>query len=219
MTTHPPPLAMDDARPITLLIADDHPLILAGLAALIRTEPTLMLVGEAVDAVAAVDQYLRLRPDVMLVDLNMPGGGGIEAIRKVRALVPDARIVILTTYDGDEDVHRGLLAGASAYLLKQSGLDEVVHCVRQVAANRRYLAPGLAEKLAARVDGNRLSRRELEILVHLAAGLSNKMIARTENIGVGTVKYHVNNILSKLNVSCRTEAACVAARRGLIQQY
>ena len=219
MTTHPPPLAMDDARPITLLIADDHPLILAGLAALIRTEPTLMLVGEAVDAVAAVDQYLRLRPDVMLVDLNMPGGGGIEAIRKIRALVPDARIVILTTYDGDEDVHRGLLAGASAYLLKQSGLDEVVHCVRQVAANRRYLAPGLAEKLAARVDGNRLSRRELEILVHLAAGLSNKMIARTENIGVGTVKYHVNNILSKLNVSCRTEAACVAARRGLIQQY
>jgi DNA-binding NarL/FixJ family response regulator len=219
MTTHPPPLAMDDARPITLLIADDHPLILAGLAALIRTEPTLMLVGEAVDAVAAVDQYLRLRPDVMLVDLNMPGGGGIEAIRKVRALVPDARIVILTTYDGDEDVHRGLLAGASAYLLKQSGLDEVVHCVRQAAANRRYLAPGLAEKLAARVDGNRLSRRELEILVHLAAGLSNKMIARTENIGVGTVKYHVNNILSKLNVSCRTEAACVAARRRLIQQY
>ncbi|MBW8901111.1 MAG: response regulator transcription factor [Massilia sp.] len=210
---------MDDARPITLLIADDHPLILAGLAALIRAEPGLALVGQAGDAVAAVDHYLRLRPDVMLVDLNMPGGGGIEAIRKIRAIVPDARIVILTTYDGDEDVHRGLLAGASAYLLKQSGLDEVVHCVRQVAANRRYLAPGLAEKLAARVDGNRLSRRELEILVHLAAGLSNKMIARTENIGVGTVKYHVNNILSKLNVSCRTEAASVAARRGLIQSY
>jgi DNA-binding NarL/FixJ family response regulator len=210
---------MDDARPITVLVADDHPLILAGLAALIRTEPGFALVGQAADAVAAVEDYLRLRPDVMLVDLNMPGGGGIEAIRKVRALVPDARIVILTTYDGDEDVHRGLLAGASAYLLKQSGLDEVLHCVRQVAANRRYLAPGLAEKLATRVDANRLSRRELEILAHLAAGLSNKLIARKENIGVGTVKYHVNNILSKLNVSCRTEAACVAARRGLIQPY
>jgi len=210
---------MDDPRPITVLIADDHPLILAGLAALIRAEPALQLVGEASDAVAAVEQYLRLRPDIMLVDLNMPGGGGVEAIRKIRALVPDARIVILTTYDGDEDVHRGLLAGASAYLLKQSGLDEVLLCVRQVAANRRYLAPGLAEKLAGRVNANRLSRRELEILAHLSAGMSNKMIARTENIGVGTVKYHVNNILSKLNVSCRTEAACVAARRGLIHSY
>jgi DNA-binding NarL/FixJ family response regulator len=210
---------MDDPRPITVLIADDHPLIRAGLAALIGAEPALQLVGEAGDGVAAVEHYLRLRPDVMLVDLNMPGGGGVEAIRKIRALVPDARMVILTTYDGDEDVHRGLLAGASAYLLKQSGLDEVVQCVRQVAANRRYLAPGLAEKLASRVDANRLSRRELEILAHLSAGMSNKMIARTENIGVGTVKYHVNNILSKLNVSCRTEAACVAARRGLIHAY
>jgi len=210
---------LDDPRPITLLIADDHPLILAGLAAIIRTEPDLALLGQASDATSAVEQYVRLRPDVLLIDLNMPGGGGIAAIRAIRALVPDARIVILTTYDGDEDVHRGMLAGASGYLLKQSGLDDVLHCVRQVAANRRYLAPGLAEKLADRVDANRLSRRELEILERLAAGMSNKMIARTENIGVGTVKYHVNNILSKLNVSCRTEAACVAARHGLIHAY
>ncbi|MCS0580047.1 response regulator transcription factor [Massilia pinisoli] len=217
MTMYLPPL--EDARPITLLIADDHPLILAGLAALIRAEPGLQLAGEAVDAPTAVAQYMRLRPDVMLIDLNMPGGGGIDAIRQVRALVPDARIVILSAYDGDEDVHRGLQAGASAYLLKQSGLDEVLQCVRLVAANRRYLAPGLAEKLAQRVEANRLSPRELQILAHLAAGMSNKVIARTENIGVGTVKYHVNNILSKLNVSCRTEAACVAARRGLIHTY
>ncbi len=206
---------MDEARPITLVVADDHPLILAGLAAMIRDEPALALLGQAADGPAAVDMYLRLRPDVLLVDLNMPGGG-VEAIRRIRAAVPDAKIVILTTWEGDEDVHRGLLAGASAYLLKQSGLEQVVDCVRQVAANRRYLAPGLAEKLAARVPANRLSPRELEILAHLSAGMSNKMIARTENIGVGTVKYHVNNILSKLDVSCRTEAACVAARRGLL---
>lgn len=210
---------MDDARPITVLIADDHPLILAGLAAIIRDDPALALAGQASDATAAVDLYLRLRPDVLLIDLNMPGGGGLEAIRSIRALVPDARVVVLTTYDGDEDVHRAMLAGAGGYLLKQSGLDDVLHCVRQVAAGRRYLAPGLAEKLADRVDANRLSRREMEILAHLAAGMSNKLIARTENIGVGTVKYHVNNILSKLNVSCRTEAACVAARRGLILAY
>ena len=210
---------MDDMRPITVLIADDHPLILAGLAAVIATEPALTLAGQARDAAAAVEQFVRLRPDVLLIDLNMPAGGGLEAIRAIRALVPDARIVILTTYDGDEDIYRGMLAGASGYLLKQSGLDDVLHCVRQVAAGRRYLAPGLAEKLAGRVDANRLSRREMEILAHLAAGMSNKVIARTENIGVGTVKYHVNNILSKLNVSCRTEAACVAARRGLIHAY
>ncbi|WP_296952819.1 response regulator transcription factor [uncultured Massilia sp.] len=207
---------MDDRRPISLVIADDHPLILAGLAAMIRDEPALTLLGQAVDGPAAVDMVLRLRPDVLLIDLNMPGGNGVDAIRRIRAALPDARIVILTTWEGDEDVHRGLLAGASAYLLKQSSLEQVVDCVRQVAANRRYLAPGLAEKLAARVPANRLSRRELEILAHLSAGMSNKMIARTENIGVGTVKYHVNNILSKLDVSCRTEAACVAARRGLL---
>lgn len=207
------------ARPIRVLIADDHPLILAGLATLIRGEPGLELVGQASDGRYAVEDYLRLRPDVLLIDLNMPGGGGLEAIRRIRGLVPDARIVILTTYDGDEDVHRGLAAGASAYLLKGSGLDEVAHAIRQAAADRRYLAPGLAEKLAGRMAANRLSPRELEILAHLSAGLSNKMIARTENIGVGTVKYHVNNILAKLDVSCRTEAACVAARRGLIHAY
>jgi len=210
---------LDDLRPISLVVADDHPLILAGLAAMIREDASLELLGQAADGPGAVELYLRLRPDVLLIDLNMPGGGGVEAIGRIRAIVPDAKIVILTTWEGDEDVHRGLLAGASAYLLKQSGLEQVVHCVRQVAANRRFLAPGLAEKLAARVPANRLSPRELEILARLSAGMSNKLIARAENIGVGTVKYHVNNILSKLNVSSRTEAACVAARRGLIHPY
>jgi len=210
---------LDDLRPISLVVADDHPLILAGLAAMIREDASLELLGQAADGPGAVELYLRLRPDVLLIDLNMPGGGGVEAIGRIRAIVPDAKIVILTTWEGDEDVHRGLLAGASAYLLKQSGLEQVAHCVRQVAANRRFLAPGLAEKLAARVPANRLSPRELEILARLSAGMSNKLIARAENIGVGTVKYHVNNILSKLNVSSRTEAACVAARRGLIHPY
>ena len=210
---------MDDLRPISLVVADDHPLILAGLAAMIREDASLELLGQAADGPGAVELYLRLRPDVLLIDLNMPGGGGVEAIGRIRAIVPDAKIVILTTWEGDEDVHLGLLAGASAYLLKQSGLEQVAHCVRKVAANRRFLAPGLAEKLAARVPANRLSPRELEILARLSAGMSNKLIARAENIGVGTVKYHVNNILSKLNVSSRTEAACVAARRGLIHPY
>jgi DNA-binding NarL/FixJ family response regulator len=209
---------MDKSR-ISLVIADDHPLILAGIAALIEGEPELELLGQAVDTGQAVAQYERLRPDVLLIDLNMPGGGGLEAIARIRARHPGARIVILTTYEGDEDVHRALEAGASAYLLKHSGFDEIVHCVRQVARHRRYLPPQLAEKLAARIPASSLSRRELDILAHLSAGKSNKLIARDAGIGVGTVKFHVNNILSKLDVSCRTEAASVARQRGLLHPF
>lgn len=207
-----------DNSTISLVIADDHPLILAGIATLIEAEPELVLLGQATDADGAVEQYERLRPDVLLVDLNMPGGG-LEAIARVRARHPDAKIVILTTYEGDEDVHRGLAAGASGYLLKQSGFEEIVDCVRQVLRQGRYLPPRLAEKLAARIHTSPLSRRELDILAHLSAGKSNKLIARDAGIGVGTVKYHINNILTKLNVTSRTEAASVAQRRGLLHPF
>lgn len=207
-----------DKPTISLVIADDHPLILAGIAALIESEPGFALLGQAVNAAQAVEQYERLRPDVLLIDLNMPGGG-LEAIAQVRQRDAAAKVVILTTYEGDENVHRALHAGASAYLLKQAGFEEIVHCVRQVANHRRYLPPQLAEKLAQRVYTSELSRRELDILAHLSAGKSNKVIARDAGIGVGTVKYHVNNILSKLNVSCRTEAACVARQRGLLHPF
>lgn len=207
-----------DKPTISLVIADDHPLILAGIATLIESEPGFELLGQAVNAAQAVEHYERLRPDVLLIDLNMPGGG-LEAIAQVRKRHPEAKVVILTTYEGDENVHRALHAGASAYLLKQAGFEEIVHCVRQVANHRRYLPPQLAEKLAQRIHTSELSRRELDILAHLSAGKSNKVIARDAGIGVGTVKYHVNNILSKLNVSCRTEAACVARQRGLLQPF
>jgi len=204
--------------PISLVIADDHPLILAGLAALIEAEPALALLGQAQDADGAVAAYARMRPDVLLVDLNMPGGG-LEAIARVRAHYPQARIVILTTFEGDEHVHRALAAGASAYLLKQSAFEQILHCLRQVMGGRRYLPPQLAEKLAGRIHASALSARELDILGHLSAGKSNKLIARDAGIGIGTVKYHINNILSKLNVSSRTEAASVAQRRGLLSTY
>jgi DNA-binding NarL/FixJ family response regulator len=203
---------------ISLVIADDHPLILAGIATLIESEPSFELLGQAVDAMQAVEQYKRLRPDVLLIDLNMPGGG-LDAIAQVKAFHADAKIVILTTYEGDEDVHRGLRAGASAYLLKQASFEEIVHSVRQVANDRRYLPPVLVEKLASRINANQLSKRELDILAHLSAGKSNKVIARDAGIGIGTVKYHINNILSKLNVSCRTEAASVAQKRGLLHPF
>lgn len=207
-----------DKPSVSLVIADDHPLILAGIASLIESEPGFVLLGQAQNADGAVALYERLRPDVLLVDLNMPGNG-LDAIARVRAGDPDARAIILTSYEGDENVHRALLAGASAYLLKNAGFDEIAHCVRQVANNRRYLPPRLAQQLAQRIQASALSRRELDILAHLSAGKSNKVIARDAGIGVGTVKYHINNILSKLNVSCRTEAACVAQQRGLLQSF
>jgi DNA-binding NarL/FixJ family response regulator len=207
-----------DKCPISLVIADDHPLILAGLASLIESEPDLALLGQGASAAEAVALYERLRPDVMLVDLNMPGGG-LEAIIATRRTHPDAKIVMLTSYEGDENVHRALQAGAAGYLLKQAGFEEILRCVRQVVEQRRYLPALLADKLALRIHTSPLSRRELDILAHLSAGKSNKLIARDAGIGVGTVKYHVNNILSKLNVSCRTEAASVAQQRGLLQAF
>lgn len=203
---------------ISLAIADDHPLILSGFAALIQAEPSFVLLGQAADGLAAVALHAALRPDVMLMDLNMPLCGGVEAIKRIRDSDPQARIVILTTYEGEEDVYRGLLAGACAYLLKSSSYEQIVACIRQVATSGKYLSPFIAAKLATRIGANELSAREMEILVYLSTGKSNKLIARAAGIGVGTVKFHVNNILSKLNVSCRTEATSVALKRGLIHQ-
>jgi DNA-binding NarL/FixJ family response regulator len=209
---------MTEHSAISLLIVDDHPLILSGIASLVESEPSFTLLGQASNGLEAVEQYIRLRPDVMLMDLNMPQFGGLAAIGRIRNIDANARIIILTAYEGDEDVYRAIKAGARAYLLKSAGFDQIVHCVRQVAANGNYLPPALAAKLANRIGGDQLSPRELDILIHLSTGKSNKLIARAAGIGVGTVKFHVNNILSKLNVSCRTEAASVALKRGLIHQ-
>ena len=207
------------ADAISLVIVDDHPLILSGLVSLFQADPSFALLGQAANGLEAVEQYQRHRPDVMLMDLNMPECGGVEAIKRIRQLDANARIIILTTYEGEEDVHRALQAGARAYLLKSASFEHIGQCVRQVAANGKYLPPALAAKLANRIGANQLSPRELEILVHLSEGKSNKLIARAAGIGVGTVKFHVNNILSKLNVSCRTEAASVALKRGLIHSH
>jgi two-component system NarL family response regulator len=176
-------------------------------------------VAQATTGREAFECYQQFRPDVVLMDLNMPEMNGVHAIEAIRALDPGANIVILTTYQGEEDVYRGLRAGAKAYLLKDAGLEQLADCIKAVAAGRKFLPPELAAKLADRLDVNRLSKRELEILAHLSAGQSNKMIARSAGIEVGTVKFHVNNILTKLNVSSRTEAATVAAQRGLLGQY
>ena len=207
---------MSTQPPTSILIADHHPLILAGMASLIGGEASLKLVGQASDGVHAVAQYEALRPDLLLIDPNMPLCGGIEAIGPIRELDPTARIVIVSSHDGDEDVHRALGAGASGYLLKSASFAQMLDCIALVMAGKRYVAPELSRKLNARMLANTLSVREREILNHLASGMSNKVIARAAGIGVGTVKFHINNILSKLNVASRTEAAVVAARRGLV---
>ncbi|SFH61717.1 two component transcriptional regulator, LuxR family [Collimonas sp. OK307] len=204
---------------ISILIADDHPLILAGLTSLINATPGFHLVAQASDGPQALDYYDQLRPNVVLMDLNMPEMNGVETIGRIRRINPNACIVILTSYQGEEDVYRGLHAGAQAYLLKDAGMEQLIQCIKTVAAGSKFLPTAVASKLAERMETNRLSKRELEILVHLATGKSNKMIARCAGIEVGTVKFHVNNILAKLNVSSRTEAATVAARRGLLSIF
>lgn len=205
--------------PISILIADDHPLILAGLASLLATMPEFRVVAQATDGLEAVALYRQHRPNVVIMDLSMPRLNGVEAIEQIRAEDSSASIVILTTYQGDEDVFRGLRAGAKAYLLKDGDSRQLVDCLRAVASGQQFLPAEVASKLAERKATSQLSRRELDILAHLATGKSNKMIARSADIEVGTVKFHVNNILAKLNVASRTEAATVAARRGLLSVF
>jgi two-component system NarL family response regulator len=205
--------------PISILIADDHPLILAGLSSLLGAMPEFRVVAQATDGQQAVALYRQHRPDVVIMDLSMPRMNGVEAIERIRADDDCASIVILTTYQGDEDVYRGLRAGAKAYLLKDADSRQLVDCLRTVASGQQFLPAEVASKLAERKATSQLSRRELEILAYLATGKSNKMIARSADIEVGTVKFHVNNILAKLNVASRTEAATVAARRGLLSVF
>jgi two-component system NarL family response regulator len=207
---------MTDTGPCRVLIADDHPIVRMGLAGMVAAQPNLSLVGQADSGEAAVVQYRQLRPDVVLMDLRMPGLDGVAAIEAIRENDPAARIIILTTFDGEEDIYRGLRAGAKAYLLKDSPYEQIIDCIDAVRRGRRYLPPSVAVKLADRLEGDALSRRELEVLRQMATGMSNKEIARVTSITEGTVKFHVTAIMAKLATKSRTEAVAVAIRRGLI---
>lgn len=213
-----PPIPQADPAPIRVLIADDHAVVREGLAAMIGRQVDMQVVAEAGDGIEAVRLWQIHRPDVCLVDLRMPRLDGVGVIGQVRALDPKARIVILTTFDGDEDIYRGMRAGAKAYLLKDAPREQLLDCIRMVQAGNTYVPPNVAAKLAAQVSGERLTGRELEILSLMAAGDSNKAIARKLDITEGTVKTHVKSVLFKLGTTSRTEAAAVAARRGLIER-
>lgn len=203
-------------NPIRLLIADDHPVVREGLAAMLNRRQDMAVVGEASNGREAVELYRREKPDVTLMDLRMPELGGVEAITAIRAEFPDARFIVLTTYDGDEDITRALKAGAQAYLLKDTPREELLDAIRAVHAGHKRIAPEMAGKLAERLTAPELTGRELDVLKLIVAGKSNKEIGQALSITEGTVKVHVNNLLGKLGVSDRTQAVTEALRRGIV---
>ena len=208
---------MEPRTKIRVLLADDHPLVREGVRALISRRSDMTVVAEASNGAEAVELFSRHRPDVALIDLRMPGTDGVDAITIIRERFPDARIIVLTTFHGDEDIYRALRAGAKAYLLKDVGREELLECVRSVSEGRAYLPKSVAAKLAERVAGPQLTARELDVLRLMGAGKSNKEIGGRLRVVEGTVKAHVNNILSKLKVRGRTEAVALAVKRGIIR--
>ena len=202
---------------IRILIADDHSVVREGLVSLVKRKPDMTVVGEASNGREAVDLWKEHRPDVTLLDLRMPELDGVGTIKELRQLDENARIVVLTTFDGDEDIYRAIKAGAKGYLLKDVAREALMESIRKVHAGETCMPPALAAKLAERVSGEALSAREIEVLQRIAAGKSNKEIAAELFISEGTVKSHVKSIFSKLDVVSRTEAVATATRRGLIQ--
>ena len=201
---------------IRVLTADDHPVVRTGIAAMIANEPDMKVIAEASDGAKAVALYNEHKPDVVLMDLRMPNVDGVAAIREIVSANPDARIVALTTYDGDADIYRALDAGASGYLIKDMLGDELVKAVRTAAAGKRIIPPVVAGRLAEFTPRVDLTAREVEVLRLVAKGLRNKEIARVIGRTEETVKVHLKHLMQKLGVDDRTEAVTLALQRGII---
>ncbi|PSB14479.1 DNA-binding response regulator [filamentous cyanobacterium CCP2] len=201
--------------PIRLLIADDHPSMREGLSALLEKQSDFQVVALAQNGVDAIAKYRQYRPDVLLTDLRMPEMEGAEAVTVLRTEFPDARIIILTTYDGNEDIYRALRAGASGYLLKDAPCQELFEAIRRVYIGQKYMMLSVAQKLTERFSDSELTDRELEVLRLMVQGKNNRAIGEELFIVEGTVKYHVRNILEKLGASDRTQAVTIALKRGL----
>lgn len=198
------------------MVAEDHQIVRQGLVALLKTVPDLQVVTEAADGQEAIERYQQTLPDVTLMDLRMPRLGGVEAIIEIRRKHPGARIIVLTTFDGDEDIYRAIQAGAKGYLLKGMSAEELLDAIRAVHAGKSRIPSMVAEKLAGRMSGPGLTSRELEVLQAIVAGRSNKEIGTELSISEATVKTHINNLLSKLGVADRTQAATMALQRGIV---
>lgn len=202
--------------PIRILIVEDHQVVRQGLVALLKTMPDVEVVGEASDGKQAVEAFSSLQPDITIMDLRLPQMGGVDAIAAIRGQHSTARIIVLTTFDGDEDIYRALQAGARGYLLKDMSGDDLLDAIRSVHAGKTRIPPAVAERLADRVGSPELTGRELEVLSLIVAGKSNKEIGSSLFISEATVKTHINNLLGKLGVTDRTQAATTAIQRGLV---
>ena len=204
------------ARPITVLCVDDHRIVREGLRMIIDSEPDMTVIDSAADGRQAVARYRQHTPDITLMDLQLPEMGGVEAIRAIRHLDGHARIIVLTMYKGDEDIHRAMDAGASTYLLKDTLADDLPRIVREVHAGRRMLPPDVLARLEERAASPTLTPREIEVMRLVASGRRDKEIAVALSISSQTARVHMKNIFAKLGVSDRTEAMSVAIRRGII---
>lgn len=205
------------SQTLRLLLVDDHAVVRAGLAALLGKQPGLEICGQAGNGHAAVSRFEELRPDVTVMDLQMPGLDGAGAIAKIKERDPHARVLVLTTYETDDDIERALRAGALGYVLKDAELDELLRAIRDVHAGRTYVAQTVASRLADRLTHVPLSPRELAVLRLVTAGKTNKEIGGMLSITEATVKAHLTRLFDKLGVSNRTEAIAAAARRGLVR--
>ena len=205
-----------DAKQIRILIVDDHPIMRVGIAAILKAQADMRVVAQAGTVAEAVRLFAAEQPELTLMDLRLPDKSGVEAIRAIRAISPKARIVVLTTYEGDEDIHQALAAGAQGYLIKGMPHDALVKALYRVHAGHRFLPQVVSQALSSRLPGSNLSQREQEVLQLLFAGKSNREIAEELAIKEATVKSHVSVILMRLNVSDRTQAVVEGLKRGLV---
>ncbi len=201
---------------IRVLVVEDHNVVRQGLVALLKVAEGLEVVGEAADGAEAIAQYRKHQPDVTLVDLRLPRMSGVDVIQRVRMEAPQARFIVLTTYDGDEDIYRALKAGAKAYLLKGMTSEELISTIRIVHEGKSHIPPVIAEKLAERMGAEELTPREFDVLEQIVHGKSNKEIAAELDVSEATVKTHINSLLGKLGVTDRTQAATAAIQRGIV---
>ncbi len=208
---------MSDPTRIRVLCVDDHPLLREGIAAIINSQPDMVLIAEASNGTEAIQKFKEHRPDVTLMDLRLPDISGVDSLMAIRADAPDARIIMLSTFEGDVEIHRALQAGARAYLLKNMPPKELVEVIRQVHAGKKRIPTEIAAHLAEHLSDEALTDREIDVLKHVGGGNRNRDIAERLFISEETVKVHIKHIMEKLGASDRTQAVAIAVRRGIIQ--